>query len=346
MVLKEIIDRALAEECSDIHLTVGTNMAVRKFGTLEILSEGVSPAECEQMIYSVLDPKQVEYVKSGNDLDVGYMYADGIRIRANIYHQRNNLAASIRLLQHNIPTFDELGLPPVVKNLAELPRGLVLVTGPTGCGKSTTLASIVDYINRNFPKHIMTIEDPIEYVYTEAKSIIHQREVGNDVKDFAAALRSALREDPDIILLGEMRDYETISSAVTAAETGHLVFGTLHTVSAADSISRIIDVFPPHSQNQIRTQLSSVLKGVISQQLIPLKEGNGRVAATEILVGNDAVGNLIRQDKAHQLDSTMQAGAAVGMHTLNSDLERLVREGTISKESAIKCSSNPQNLRL
>ncbi|MGN0402154.1 MAG: type IV pilus twitching motility protein PilT [Acetatifactor sp.] len=344
MVLREIIDWALAEKCSDIHLTVGTNMAVRKFGTLEILSEGISPAECQQMIYSVLDPAQVEYVKAGNDLDVGYMYEDGVRIRANIYHQRNNLAASIRLLQQSIPTFEELGLPSVVRNLAELPRGLVLVTGPTGCGKSTTLASIVDYINRNFPKHIMTIEDPIEYIYPHNKAMIHQREIGKDVNSFATALRSALREDPDIILVGEMRDYETISAAIAAAETGHLVLSTLHTTSAAQTVERIIDACPLEGQNQLRSQIVNVLKGVITQQLIPLADGTGRIIATEVMVANAAICNLIRENKTIQIPSQIQAGKKEGMHTLNESLVDLVQRYKITREDALSVSNSPSSI--
>ena len=232
-----------------------------------------------------------------------------------------------------------------------IPAGKTVgILGPTGSGKSTTLAAMIDYINRNRAEHIITIEDPTEFVYTEDKSMIHQREIGTDVESFAAALRSALREDPDIILLGEMRDYETISAAITAAETGHLVFGTLHTISAAESIGRIIDVFPPHSQNQIRTQLAAVLRGVVSQQLLPRKDGDGRIAATEILVGNDAVANMIRQDKTHQLETAMQSGQSVGMHTLNMDLARLVQEGLITEEAAKKCSPTlnikPEEIQL
>ena len=295
-------------------------------------------------IYSVLDPKQVEYVKSGNDLDVGYMYEDGIRIRANIYHQRNNLAASIRLLQHNIPTFDELGLPPVVKNLAELPRGLVLVTGPTGCGKSTTLASIVDYINRNFPKHIMTIEDPIEYIYPHNRAMIHQRELGKDVDSFATALRSALREDPDIISVGEMRDYETISAAIAAAETGHLVLATLHTTSAAQTVERIIDACPLEGQNQMRSQIVNVLKGVITQQLVPLADGTGRIIATEVMVANAAICNLIRENKTIQIPSQIQAGKKEGMHTLNESLVDLVHRYKITREDALSVSNSPSSI--
>lgn len=344
MVLKDVVDWALNETCSDIHITVGTKMAVRRFGTLEIKPWDVTAAECEEMIYSILDPKQVEYVKAGNDLDVGYMYEDGIRIRANIYHQRNNLAASIRLLQRSIPTFEELGLPYAVKSLAELPRGLVLVTGPTGCGKSTTLASIVDYINKNFQRHIMTIEDPIEYVYPHNKAMIHQRELGKDVNNFATALRSALREDPDIILVGEMRDYETISAAISAAETGHLVLSTLHTTSAAQTVERIIDACPLEGQNQLRSQISTVLKGVITQQLVPLMNGTGRAIATEVMIMNPAICNLIRENKAVQINSQIQSGKKDGMHTLNDSLADLVHKHKISREDALNVSNNPTNL--
>ena len=347
MNMSDIIHASQKNDCSDIHLTVGKGVTCRQYGKLKKMKLSVSDEELENIILDMCNDEQREEFEKGNDLDFAFQTSKGTRTRVNVYRQKGKTAACLRIMGNKIPKLEEMNMPrETLANIAANPRGLVLVTGPTGSGKSTTLAAMIDHINRTRSEHILTIEDPIEYVYTEAKSVIHQREIGADVKDFAAALRSALREDPDIILLGEMRDYETISSAVTAAETGHLVFGTLHTVSAADSISRIIDVFPPHSQNQIRTQLSSVLKGVISQQLVPLKSGSGRVAATEILVGNDAVGNLIRQDKAHQLDSTMQAGASVGMHTLNSDLERLVREGAITREAALKVSSNPQNLRV
>lgn len=344
MELKQIIDWALQENCSDIHLTVGTHIAVRKFGTLEIMPWEVTPFECQKMIYSVLDTKQADYLEAGNDLDIGYMYEDGIRIRANIYHQRNNLAASIRLLRQYIPTFEELGLPPVVKNLAELPRGLVLVTGPTGCGKSTTLASIVDYINKSLPKHIMTIEDPIEYVYPHNKAMIHQRELGKDVNSFAGALRSALREDPDIILVGEMRDYETISAAISAAETGHLVLATLHTTSAAQTVERIIDACPLEGQNQLRSQISNVLKGVVTQHLLPLANGTGRIVATEVMVANAAISNLIRENKTLQIPNAIQAGKKEGMHTLNDSLVELVHAYKITREDALSVSNNPASI--
>lgn len=339
MELKVLIDYALQEECSDIHLTVGTNMALRRFGKLEILPEGINPKECQEMICSILSPSELEYVKSGKDLDLGYMFDDGVRIRANIYHQRNNLAASIRILQREVPTFQQLGLPDVVRELAEMPRGLVLVTGPTGSGKSTTLASMVDHINKTLSKHIITIEDPIEYVYPHNQAMIHQREVGRDVETFAQALRSALREDPDIILVGEMRDYETISAAISAAETGHLVLSTLHTTSAAQTVERIIDACPIEGQKQIRSQFANVIRGVITQQLLPLADGTGRVIATEIMVANAAICNLIREGKTIQIPSLIQSGKREGMHLLDDDLKDLVRLDKVTREVAMSVSS-------
>lgn len=344
MELKVLIDYALQEECSDIHLTVGTNIALRRFGKLEILPEGINPKECQEMICSILSPSELEYVKSGKDLDLGYMFDDGVRIRANIYHQRNNLAASIRILQREVPAFQQLGLPEVVRELAEMPRGLVLVTGPTGSGKSTTLASMVDHINKTLSKHIITIEDPIEYIYPHNQAMIHQREVGRDVETFAQALRSALREDPDIILVGEMRDYETISAAISAAETGHLVLSTLHTTSAAQTVERIIDACPIEGQKQIRSQFANVIRGVITQQLLPLADGTGRVIATEIMVANAAICNLIREGKTIQIPSLIQSGKREGMHLLDDELKDLVRLDKITREVAMSVSSSPSGM--
>ena len=257
-----------------------------------------------------------------------------------MYRQQNELCAAVRLLNDTIPTFEELGLPPIIRKLDAEPRGLILITGPTGSGKSTTLAAMIDYINVNFAKHIITIEDPVEYRHYHKLSMIHQREVGVDVSSFADALRSSLREDPDVILVGEMRDYETISAAVTAAETGHLVLSTLHTIGAANTVDRIIDVFPPHSQQQIRTQLASTLKGVVTQQLVPLASGEGRMAALEVMTGTDAVLNLIRENKTHQLSSAMQTGSRDGMNTLNSHLAKLVKEGKIGFDTGLQWSSD------
>ena len=297
------------------------------------------------MIFSFLDQEQVEKVSRGEDLDVGCMLWDGTRIRANIYHQRNNLAASIRLLEQNIPTFAELGLPTAIKEMAETPRGLVLVTGPTGSGKSTTLASIVAYINKTRSRHIITIEDPIEYVYPYNKAMIHQREVGRDVDNFSSALRSALREDPDIILVGEMRDFETIQAAISAAETGHLVLSTLHTTSAAQTIERVIDACPLEGRDQVRSQFSNVIRGVFTQQLLPRKDGQGRVLASEVMIGTPAITNLIRENKALQIPAMMQAGRSAGMRTMNEDLANLIRQDLVTKEEAYKVSPDVAALK-
>ena len=344
MTLNQLLTYAVRTDCSDVHITAGTNLAIRRYGVLSILADCPTAEESTSMIYELLDMKQIEKVNSGEDLDIGVMLPDGTRIRANIYHQRNNLAASIRILQQVIPSFEELGLPSVVKDLAEMPRGLVLVTGPTGSGKSTTLASMVDYINKNHARHVMTIEDPIEYVYPHNQAMIHQREVGKDAKSFASALRSALREDPDVILVGEMRDYETISAAVAAAETGHLVLSTLHTTSAAQTVERIIDACPLEGQNQMRSQFANVIRGVITQQLIPTANGEGRVIATEVMIANFAISNLIRENKTIQIPSLLQSGRREGMHTLNDDLVRLVQDDKITRDTALKVSDDPGSL--
>ena len=344
MTLNQLLTYAVRTDCSDVHITAGTNLAIRRYGVLSILADCPTAEESTSMIYELLDMKQIERVSSGEDLDIGVMLPDGTRIRANIYHQRNNLAASIRILQQVIPSFEELGLPSVVKDLAEMPRGLVLVTGPTGSGKSTTLASMVDYINKNHARHVMTIEDPIEYVYPHNQAMIHQREVGKDAKSFASALRSALREDPDVILVGEMRDYETISAAVAAAETGHLVLSTLHTTSAAQTVERIIDACPLEGQNQMRSQFANVIRGVITQQLIPTANGEGRVIATEVMIANFAISNLIRENKTIQIPSLLQSGRREGMHTLNDDLVRLVQDDKITRDTALKVSDDPGSL--
>lgn len=338
--IDSIIDFIEKNNCSDVHITVGSGIVGRQYGVLRHLDSQYTDEELDEIILSMIPNEDMTNIyNEGRDLDFAYQTESGLRCRVNLYHQRTKNVASLRIMGATIPKLEDMDLPQdTLISLSEQPRGLVLVTGPTGSGKSTTLAAMIDYINRNRAEHILTIEDPTEFVYTEVKSLIHQREVGTDVESFASALRSALREDPDIILLGEMRDFETISAAITAAETGHLVFGTLHTISAAESVGRIVDVFPPHSQNQIRTQLAAVLRGVVSQQLLPRKDGNGRIAATEILVGNDAVANLIRQDKTHQLETAMQSGQAVGMHTLNMDLYRMVKDELITEETAKKCS--------
>ncbi len=342
--LFEIINHARELKASDIHFTVGRPTVFRIHGSLTPYENSLTELDVSDLILSMLDYEQKELLGNGNDLDFALSCPDGSRCRVNVFHAQSQLGAVLRLLNSSAPSLDQMKLPGVLKSLCNEPRGLILVTGPTGSGKSTTLAAMINEINNSKPVHILTIEDPIEYVYVQNMATIRQREVGKDVKDFNAALRSALREDPDIILVGEMRDYETISLALTAAETGHLVFGTLHTTSAPQTIDRIIDACPPHSQAQVRTMLSSTLRGVICQCLVPLASGNGRVAATEVLIGTDAAMNLVRTQKCHQLTSTMQMGKALGMHTLNSDLARLVREGTITKEAALENSCDRNEL--
>ncbi len=345
MTIEKVIERAKEDNCSDIHITSMGEISMRQYGALKKMDEVYSKEVLDSLIYDMLDDRQRTLYDSGKDLDFTYETIEKkIRCRVNVFHQRGTNAACLRIIGSEIPTIESLKLPPVTQKLAEQPRGLVLVTGPTGSGKSTTLAAMIDYINRNRAEHILTIEDPIEYIYQPDKSTIHQREIGRDVDSFSGALRSALREDPDVILVGEMRDFETISAAITAAETGHLVMSTLHTTSAADTINRIIDVFPPHNQTQIRTQLASVLKGVITQNLIPLATGEGRVVATEILVGTDAIANMIRSDKVYQIESVMQTGVKEGMHTLNMNLKELIANRVITKEMAIKRSNNPKEL--
>ena len=335
MTFRELIDYAKKEEASDVHVTVGTNIALRRFGNLEIMEPAPSAEEATELIFSELSEEQIAQVKAGEDLDFALMTKDGTRLRANIYHQRNNIAATYRILRSKIPTFQELHVPDAIRKLILEPRGLILITGPTGSGKTTTLASMIDYVNQKQAKHVMTIEDPIEYVYYHAKSMIHQREVGRDVDSFAKALRSSLREDPDIILVGEMRDLETISTAITAAETGHLVFSTLHTIGAASTIDRIIDVFPTHQQQQTRIQLAMILEGVISQALIPTADGHGRVAAFEVMLASPAIRSLIREQKNHQIQSTIQTSRAQGMITLDDYILDLYKSGTISRDMAL-----------
>ncbi|MEG1559656.1 MAG: type IV pilus twitching motility protein PilT [Clostridia bacterium] len=345
MNIEQLIFLAREKKASDIHLSVGMPVAFRINGALNYMDIEFTNAECDELIRSSMSESQLLHLDEGNDIDFAIQTGDGNRQRINVFHQRAKLATTIRLLNNFIPSIDDLKLPPVINLLANQPRGMVLVTGPTGSGKSTTLASMIDLINKTKFDHIITIEDPIEYVYGQGKALIHQREIGEDSKSFAVSLRSALREDPDVILVGEMRDYETISAAVTAAETGHLVLSTLHTTGAAQTVDRIIDACPPTAQAQIRTQLSGMLRGIITQQLIPTMDGMGRIAATEVLIGTDAALNLIRESKCHQLSSVMQVGKADGMHTLNADLARLVYERKISVENAFKYSLDKKDLQ-
>ncbi|MGN0586101.1 MAG: type IV pilus twitching motility protein PilT [Oscillospiraceae bacterium] len=345
--LYELIRVAREKKCSDIHLTVGLPTMYRRNGSLEHCGFKLSDQDVTDLILSMLDEKQKKKIEEREDLDFAFNTSSGTRQRANVFYSMGRLCAVIRLLNDDVQTLEDLGLPSVLVSFAQEPRGLVLVTGPTGSGKSTTLASMISYINERKPVHILTIEDPVEYVYTPQAATIRQREVGKDVSDFHTALRSALREDPDVILVGEMRDYETISAAVTAAETGHLVLATLHTTSAAQTIDRIIDSCPPHSQNQIRSQLASVLRGVVTQTLVPLANGEGRIPAVEVLIGTDAVANLIRTNKCHQLETLMLSSTAIGMQTLNMSLAALYNMKKISRASALMyCSDRAEMKKL
>ena len=343
MTPAELIMQARAQDTSDLHITHDQPPSFRKLGQLfpgAPLPEG----EAEKMIWDALPLAMRTLVEQGEDADFCLRTPDGQRQRVNVFRQQGHLCASIRLLRAGIPTIDQLGLPGAVRALASKPRGLVLVTGPTGSGKSTTLAAMIQHINTTRRAHIVAIEDPVEYLYEPGTCLIHQREVGVDTKSFASALRSSLREDPDVILVGEMRDYETISAALTAAETGHLVFSTLHTIGAANTVDRIVNACPGEIQQEVRTQLAGVLQGCITQELIPLADGSGRVAVQEILMGTDAALNLIREGKAHQLPSVMQTGAKEGMQTLNMHLGKLVREGRIDYAAALQRSSDPDEL--
>ncbi len=337
--MKEKIDHLLHAgfelKASDIHITVGVPPVMRINGDLRKYGkESILPEETEGMARAIIPEKMWDRFKEQGELDFSYGLPGVSRFRVNTYHQRGCVSMAIRIVPTSIPTIEELNLPEVLKKIAEKPQGLVLVTGPTGSGKSTTLAAMIQYMNETMKKHVITLEDPIEYLHKHGSSIIDQREVGFDTNNFANGLRAALRQDPDVILVGEMRDLETIQTAITAAETGHLVFGTLHTSSAPATINRIIDVFPPAQQAQIRIQLASVLVSVVSQRLFPTIEKQGRIGATEILINNSAVSNLIRNEKIHQIISIMQTSRSYGMHTLEMDIKDLVQKGIISKESA------------
>lgn len=328
---------------SDIHLTVGAPTVIRVNGELSKFGE-INPEDVNRTILSLMNAEQEKLVSEGKDVDFGFELSDGTRQRVNVFRQGGKLAASIRLLNTEIPTLEKLKMPSVLLDFARKRCGLVLVTGPTGAGKSTTLASLIDYINETRACHIITIEDPIEYKYTQKRATIHQREVGRDVETFGDALRSALREDPDVILIGELRDYETIALALTAAETGHLVLGTLHTASAAQTIDRIIDAGPVHAQEQTRGQLANLIQGIVAQTLIPTADGKGRIAATEVMIGTDAVRNLIRSNKVPLLESTMQSGKTRGMCTMNDSIAKLYQAGIIDYDNAIDYSTDKADM--
>ena len=344
-LLQEVIDRS----GSDLHIAAGLPPCIRAGGKLNYVGEeSLTPEDTQRIIFSMLNNNQRKYLEQNWELDCSYGVMGLGRFRVNVYKDKGSYAAALRALSSKIPSMQQLGLPPVMKEIADKPRGLVLVTGPTGSGKSTTLASLVDYINNSRSEHILTVEDPIEYIYKPVRSFINQRQVGEDTKSFANALRAAMREDPDVILVGEMRDLETIQLAITAAETGHLVFGTLHTSSASQTVDRMVDVFPPIQQQQVRVQLSSSLVAVFSQCLIPRlnpEKGVGsRCLAQEIMVVTPAIANLIREGKTAQIYSSIQTGAATGMQTLENVLRDLYMGGKISFENAMMKTSRPDEL--
>ena len=332
---------------SDVHLSPGFAPAVRVRGKITPLDNypPLTPQDTREIVYSILNDSQRKMFENNLQLDLAYAIPGVARFRVNVFFQRGAISAAFRHIPEEIKSLESLGLPQVLEDFCRKPRGFVLVTGPTGSGKSTSLASMIDLINGEREEHILTIEDPIEFLHRHKKCIVNQREVGSDAIDFSSALKSALREDPDVILVGEMRDLETISTALTAAETGHLVFATLHTQSTAQTVDRIIDVFPPHQQQQVRMQLSIALQGIVTQQLLPTSDGAGRVCATEVLVPTPAIRNLIREGKTHQIYSAIQTSGSVGMQTMDSHLAQLVRMGKISPQLALQRASVPEELK-
>ena len=344
--IPELLELVLERGASDLHLTTGSPPVIRVHGDLVPLTNypELNPQGLRSMIYAILPQRRREELEQELELDMSYSLPGKARFRVNVYFQRDSIGGAFRLIPFEIRTADQLGLPPVVAEFARFPRGLVVVTGPTGSGKSTSLASLLDIVNTERRCHIMTVEDPIEYLHKHKSSIVNQREVGADTHGFAQALKHVLRQDPDVILVGEMRDLETMSTAITAAETGHLVFATLHTQDAPQTIDRMIDAFPPHQQQQIRVQLSTTLQGVVTQQLLQTADGQGRVVAAEVLVATPAVRNLVREAKVHQIYSVMQAGGRFGMQTMDSSLAELVRAGKLTHEMAMDRSHDPDEL--
>jgi twitching motility protein PilT len=344
--IDELLERMVEANASDLHVTTGTPPAIRVRGEVERL-EGFDPLtgeQTQQLLYRILSSEQQKNFELSRQLDFSYSMPGLARFRVNVYFQRESIGAAFRLIPTELKTLEELGIPDSLHVLAEKPRGLVLVTGPTGSGKSTTLAAIIDEINRNRSEHILTIEDPIEFLHRHKRCIVNQREIGPDATTFADALRAALRQDPDVILVGEMRDLETISTALTAAETGHLVFGTLHTQSAPSTIDRIIDVFPAEQQEQVRIQIANSLQGVVTQALLPTADKMGRVPALEILLPDDAVRNLIRQGKVEQIYSVMQTNTGRGMQTMEQSLGDLIMRRVVDLEVGLSRSSRPSQL--
>jgi len=345
--LHQLLKAMVEKGASDLHITTGSPPQLRIDGRLVPLkTPPLTPVETKQLCYSILADAQKHKFEEENELDLSFGVKGLSRFRANFFMQRGAVAAAFRTIPFKILTFQELGLPPIISELAKKPRGLVLVTGPTGSGKSTTLASIIDKINTERHEHIVTIEDPIEYLHPHKNCVVNQREVGADTHSFKKALKYILRQDPDVVLVGEMRDLETIEAALVISETGHLAFGTLHTNSCVQTINRILDVFPPYQQPQIRAQLSFVLEGVVTQNLISKASGPGRVLAIEVMVPNSAIRNLIREDKVHQIYSAMQVGQSkFGMQTFNQSLAAIVQRGLVTMEEALARSSDPDELR-
>ncbi len=343
----DLLMEVVARRASDLHLSAGAPPTVRVRGRLDRLEDypQLSSTDTREIVYSILSGDQRQRLETNWQLDFAYSIPGHARFRVNAYFQRGAIGAAFRLIPFGLTSIDQLGLPAAVHDLTRKPRGFVLVTGPTGSGKSTSLAAMLDEINSSREEHIMTIEDPIEFLHAHKRCLVNQRELGSDARSFADALKAALRQDPDVILVGEMRDLETISTALTAAETGHLVFATLHTQDTAQTVDRIIDVFPPEQQGQVRVQLSVALQGIVTQQLLPTADGSGRVAACEVLIPNPAVRNLIREGKTHQIYSVLQTGSAQGMQTMDAALVSLVRTGKVSQKLAEERSSTPDELR-
>ncbi len=344
--IDELLRLMLQRGGSDLHLTVGSPPGIRQRGDIVPVEDmkPLTPRDTMEMILGLLSEEQRRRFETELELDFAYSIPGVSRFRANVFQQRNSMGAVFRVIPIKIPTMDELGLPKVCRFLADRPRGLVLVTGPTGSGKSTTLAAMIDHINETRANHIVTLEDPIEFMHRNKRCFVNQREVGEDTHSFAAALKRVLRQDPDVILVGEMRDLETISAAITAAETGHLVLATLHTTGGPETVDRVIDVFPPHQQQQVRMQLSNTLEGVLSQVLLRSTDGRSRTLAMEIMLGIPAIANLIREGKTHQMETIIQGGAQLGMQTLDQHLKNLLSAGKVTFEEAIGKAKNPREL--
>ena len=341
-LLREVVQRG----ASDLHITVGVPPVFRIDGQLRPGNyECIDALDSQRLLYDIMTDEQIQKFEANYELDFSYSLGKLARFRVNVYKDRGTVAAAFRLIPAKIPTIRELGLPLILEELTRRPRGLILVTGPTGSGKSTTQAAMINQINQERSAHIITIEDPIEYLHSHNKSIINQRELNQDTKSFSAALRSALREDPDVLLVGEMRDYETIGTAITCAETGHLVIATLHTNNSAQTVDRIVDVFPPEQQHQVRVQLSNTIEAVLCQQLLPRADGPGRVCAMEVMIATPAIRNLIRESKAHQITSVIQTSAHVGMQTMDMALRDLYQRGLITYEDAVSRAMNPEEFK-